>query len=122
MFDPILLDDPNIKLTFAQKQSCRSSLLLQLLFWPNFKLLCENFSFAGSKIESILPQNPEVPVLETGSSDFARRFQFWKLEVPVLLCFTYFGAHTGDCATGDATRRPSRRTSSSARALSFRVL
>ena len=103
MFDPILLDDPNIKLTFAQKQSCRSSLLLQLLFWPNFKL-CENFSFGPSKIESVLPQNPEVPVLETGSSGFARRFWFWKPEVPVLLCFTYFGAHTGDCAAGDATR------------------
>ena len=34
-------------------------------------LLCENFSFGRSKIESVLPQNPEVPGLETGSSGFA---------------------------------------------------
>ena len=33
-----------------------------------------------------------------------RRFRVWKLEVPVLLCFTYSGAHTGDCAASDTTR------------------
>src|SRR6185312_13768413 len=71
VFDYVFLLDPSSKSIFAQKQSCRPSLPLQLLFWPNFKLLCENYSFGRSKIESVLPQNPEVPGLETGSSGFA---------------------------------------------------
>ena len=29
-----------------------------------------------------------------------RRFQVWKPEVPVLLCFTYSGSHTGDSVSG----------------------
>ena len=84
MFDPIFLNDPNLKSTFAQKQSCRASLPLQLLFWPNFKLLYENLSFGWSN----LGQN--------------------SLNVAVLfLCVTVLAdAHTATDA-GDSTRRPS---------------
>jgi len=92
MFDPIFLNDPNLKSTFAQKQSCRASLPLQLLFWPNFKLLYENLSFGWSN----LGQN--------------------SLNVAVLfLCVTILAdAHTAT-DTGDSTRRVRRRTSPSAR-------
>ena len=89
MFDPVFLSDSSFKSTFAQKQSCRSSLSLQLLFWPNFKLLYENLSFGRSRSESVLPKTrrfrvckPEVPVLRPKT----RRFRFWKPEVSVLLC------------------------------------
>ena len=43
------LPNPQPESTFAQNQSCRSSLPLQLLFWPNFKFLCEVLSFGRSK-------------------------------------------------------------------------
>ena len=48
MFDPIFLIDQSLKSTFAQKQSCRFSLPLQLLFWPNFKFLYQILSFGRS--------------------------------------------------------------------------
>jgi hypothetical protein len=48
MFDHVFLLDPSLKSTFARKQSCRSSLSLQLLFWPNFKFLYQSLSFGWS--------------------------------------------------------------------------
>ena len=50
MFDPVFLSDPSFKSTFALKQSCRSSLPLQLLFWPNFMFPYENLGFGWSKL------------------------------------------------------------------------
>ena len=66
-FDHIFLLDPSHKSTFAQKQSCRSSLPLQLLFWPNFKFLYENFEFQLVKLEqkSFKRRNSASPVLDT---------------------------------------------------------
>ena len=49
VFAHVFLLDPSLNSTFAQKQSCRSSLSLQLLFWPNFKFLYEILSFNKSK-------------------------------------------------------------------------
>ena len=86
------LSNPCSKQLFVQYQCCRSFLPLQLSFWPDFKLLYENFSFGQSKIESVCAPKPEVPVLEPGDSGFrpVRRTR----------------AHAGD-----ATRWPLRRTS-----------
>ena len=53
MFDPVFLDDPNLKSTFAQNESCRSSLPPQLLFWPNFKFLYQILSSNRSKSSQI---------------------------------------------------------------------
>ena len=49
VFNLVFLANPSVKSTFAQKQSCSSSLPLQLLFWSNLKLLYENLSFGRSK-------------------------------------------------------------------------
>ena len=48
MFDRVFLPDPGLKSTFAQNKSCRPSIPLQLLFWPNFKFLYESLSFGWS--------------------------------------------------------------------------
>ena len=53
MFDLVFLLDPSFKSSFAQNESCRSSLPLQLLFWPNFKFLYQNLSFGGSNSSQI---------------------------------------------------------------------
>ena len=50
VFDHIFLPDQSLKSTFAQNKSCRSSLPLQFLFWPNFKFLYEILSFNRSKL------------------------------------------------------------------------
>ena len=49
MFDRVFVPDPSFNSTFAQKQSCRISRPLQLLFWPNFKFLYQISSFGRSK-------------------------------------------------------------------------
>ena len=86
MFDPIFLNDPNLKSTFAKSK------VVDLLFLYNFYFgqissCCSKILVLGApKLNLFCPKN--------------RRFRVWKPEVPVLLCFTYSGAHTGD-----ATRR-----------------
>ena len=50
VFDHVFLPDQSLKSTFAQNKSCRSSLPLQFLFWPNFKFLYEILSFNRSKL------------------------------------------------------------------------
>ena len=47
-FDLVFLPNPSLKSTFVQNKSCRSSLPLQLLFWPNFKFLYQSLSFGRS--------------------------------------------------------------------------
>ena len=42
--------DQSIKSTFTQNKSCRSSLPLQLLFWPNFKFLYEKLRSGWSNL------------------------------------------------------------------------
>ena len=49
VFDRVFVSDPSFILTFAQKQSCRFSRPLQLLFWPNFMFQCKIWSFGRSK-------------------------------------------------------------------------
>ena len=48
MFDLVFVLDLSSKSTSAQNESYRSFNPLQLLFWPNFKLLYEIWSFSGS--------------------------------------------------------------------------
>ena len=50
VFLPIL----ELESIFAQHQSYRSFLPLQLLFWPNFELHCEIWSFCQSKLSQNL--------------------------------------------------------------------
>ena len=97
MFIYIFLLDPSLKSTFAQKQSCRSSLPLQLLFWPNFKFLYEILSFIRSKSSPNQSNGFTVPPCGVTVSP-----------MPILRP-----------TTGDDTRRPSRRTSASERARSY---
>ena len=97
VFDLIFLRDLSFKSTFAQNKSCSSYRSLQLLFWPNFTFQCKISSFGWSKSAKnhSISVNGDSPVL---------------LSAPPAL------------DVGAATRRPSRRTSSSARVLSVRVL
>ena len=53
-FDRVFLHDSMLKSTFAQNKSSRSSLPLQLLFWPTFRSLYEILSFNRSKSSQIL--------------------------------------------------------------------
>ena len=94
MFDPVFLIDPSLKSTFVQNKSCRSSLPLQLLFWPNFKLPYKIWSFNQSKLS-----------------------QNWSKQS---LCFSCAALcpYQRPCrdrrdTAGDSTNRVSRRTSSS---------
>ena len=48
VFDSVFVLDLSSKSTSAQNESCRSFNPLQLLFWPNFKLLYEIWSFSRS--------------------------------------------------------------------------
>ena len=48
MFDLVFVLDPSLKSIFAKNESCRSFNPLQLLFWPNFMLPYEIWSFSGS--------------------------------------------------------------------------
>jgi hypothetical protein len=50
VFDRVFLSDLGLKSTFAQNESCRSSLPLQLLFWPNFKFLYQILRFGWSNV------------------------------------------------------------------------
>jgi len=47
-FDLVFLLNPSFESIFAQKQSCRPSIPLQLLFWPNFMFPYEVWSFGWS--------------------------------------------------------------------------
>ena len=71
VFGHIFLLDPSLKSTFAPNQSCRPSLPLQLLFWPNFKLQYEILSFSRSKLgqnhSNLLPILPAPTVRRTAS-------------------------------------------------------
>ena len=49
MFDRVFVSDPSFKSSCAQKQSCRFSSPLQLLFWPKFMFQCKIWSFGRSK-------------------------------------------------------------------------
>ena len=97
VFDLVFLRDPSFKSTFAQNKSCSSYRSLQLLFWPNFMFQCKIWSFGWSKSAEnhSISVNGDSPVL---------------LSAPPAL------------DVGAATRRPSRRTSLSARVLSAREL
>ena len=61
MFDYVFLPNPSLKSTFAQNESCRSSVPLQLLFWPNFKLLYKNLSFGWSNSNQFQSNELTVP-------------------------------------------------------------
>src|SRR6185312_13768414 len=89
----------------ASNQFSPKSKVVDLLFLYNFYF--GQISSCCAKIIVLGAPKLNLFCLKT------RRFRVWKPEVPVLLCFTYSGAHTGDCAAGDATRRASRRTSPS---------
>ena len=71
MFDPVFLDDPNLKSTFAQNESCSSSFAHKLLFWPNFKFLYQILTFGRSNASQIWSKFVELyyfaPVLATVS-------------------------------------------------------
>ena len=49
-FEHVFLPNSSSKSTFAQNKSCRSSLPLQLLFWPNFKFLYEKLRSGWSNL------------------------------------------------------------------------
>ena len=63
MFEYVFLLDPSLKSIFAQKQSCRPSLPLQLPFWPNFMLPYEILSSNMSKSSKIWSKSCTVPPL-----------------------------------------------------------
>ena len=48
-FEYVFLHDPSFEATCAQNKSCRPSIPLQLLFWPNFMFQCKISSFGWSK-------------------------------------------------------------------------
>ena len=97
MFDRVFVSDPSFKSTFAKKQSCRSSLPLQLLFWPNFMFQCKIWSFGRSNFD----QNhiKRVPLGYCVSSEVVRA----PIPRPRVVA-------------GDATRRPSANLALRARA------
>jgi len=84
VFDRVFLPDPGLESTFAQNKSCRSSLPLQLLFWPNFKSLYQILRFGWSNAS-----------------------QKWSKSNIVLPCAPLFSAPIPRPTAGDSTRRPS---------------
>src|SRR6185436_14280129 len=103
MFDLIFLPNPSSKSTFAQNKSCRFSLPLQLLFWPNFKFLYEVLSFN----------------LSNASQKLIKPFTIVPLFVTVLVR----DAHAATGTTpATSTRRAHRRTSPSTRAVLIPLL
>ena len=95
MFDPVFLIDPSLKSTFVQNKSCRSSLPLQLLFWPNFTLPYKIWSFNQSKL----------------SQNRSKRSPCFSCDA---LCPYRRPCCDRRDTAGDSTRRVSRRTLSSA--------
>ena len=96
VFDRVFLPNQSLKSTFAQNKSCRSSLPLQLLFWPNFKFQYEIWSFGRSNFGQI--NSNEFNSVTVLSSDAVR--------APM--------PSTGNSA-GDATCRPSANLARRAR-------
>ena len=93
VFDLVFVLDPSSKSTSAQNESCSSYFPLQLLFWPNFKLLYEIWTFNWSNSSQI--DSNELTVSSSVST---------------------VRAHAGIWSSvSDATRRDRRRSSSSAR-------
>ena len=96
MFNRVLLHDPSLKSTSAQNKSCTSYYPLQLLFWPNFKLLYEIWSFSGSNWS----QNHSIEST---------------VRAPAFSLFCPYRDRRPSTPASSSTRRSSRRSSASGR-------
>ena len=85
-FDPILSLKSLIKTTLSNTSIVYLFFLYNFYFGQISSCCAKILVLGAPKLNLFCPKN--------------RRFRVWKPEVPVLLCFTYSGAHTGD-----ATRR-----------------